>query len=170
MQSHLTGLPRAPQLIGLPASTKPGAASSASTAPSLLSGTGVGVFTSTSAAFDGVVSKSYTACATRSSTSPYGNYIGLNHGSPFYLRRVLAWAPNDEAFIGTRVIGNLRVDGSADGSTLVPLLTTTYPAEIAGQVYIEFTSTTAYQYHYLNFGGDGSSNIRVAQIQFYGVA
>ena len=105
------------------------------------------------------------------SISSFGNSIGTNWGSSNAqsVNRFILNAPNDCPFIGSGIT-SYALEGSDTGI----LWTTIYSGTTAGtngeEIDVTLTSTyptTSYQYHQINFVGDGATTAGVAQCQFY---
>lgn len=126
---QLSGFPRAPQLVGVPGTSKQGQSGATESGASLLltnpTVTGIGNFTNgggLAAAFNGVAN-GYATCARRSlSLSSGDNTIGVDFGTTRVVTSFEIQAPTDDGFRGDGGSGGLVLwasDTALTGGTAV---------------------------------------------------
>ena len=144
-----------------------------------LAGTNIGTMTNnagTYAAFDSNSNKPFFLSAAKSvSTSSFGNWVGKNwnvdpsgvatQGNLSYtLIGFTLYAPNNSAFlVGSTVAVPYRIQGSSDGSTWTTLYSSQTDGTIGQNISISGISGDRYGYHRVDFVGNGSFPVAVAQ-------
>jgi hypothetical protein len=123
------------------------------------------------AAFDGNASQAVgSTCAKSTSSSGYDNTVGIDFGATvdYAVDRFKLWAPTDAPALtgGT----NFKLQGSADNSTWVDLYTSGTLLGSNGasaDITSGITTTTPYRYYRVNASGNGSSGLRLAEVEFW---
>lgn len=153
--------------------------------PGLSAGTNIGTLISgggTYAAFDSNINKPFRVCAFLGvSESSYGNWVGKNWASDpsgvstpsdltastlsYTVTSFTVTAPADTAFLGSSYTTTYRFQGSSDGSTWTTLYTSATDGSIGQEITVDSLSGTAYQYHRIDFVGDGVRPVAVAQLE-----
>lgn len=138
-------------------------------------GDAIGSFSNLNSAFDGNTNKNSRFCAfVPNSVVGYSNTLGKNWGAPtqpvaaaassqtYNVSSFTITAPYDGKFSDGGAVG-YKFQGSTDGSTWTDL----YTGTTAGTVGEAITATPTggnYQYHRVNFNGDGTSALYLAQL------
>lgn len=135
-------------------------------------------WSSLSAAFDGTTSKGFASCATITpSNAGLANCIGQDWGSgnSNVVSKVVVYAPNDHTMNGTGVANNTQtffVEGSNDNTNWHRIVVwrgdDTGSSGTVFTIPINIVEQQAYRYHRISIDGvNGSSAIRLAQLQFF---
>ena len=152
--------------------------------PRLSAGTNIGTLISgggTYAAFDSNTNKPFQFCAFLGvSGSSYGNWVGKNWASDpsgvstpseltestlsYTVSGFTVTAPNDTAFLGSSYATSYVFQGSSDGSTWTTLYTSATDGSVGQEIEVDSLSGSAYQYHRIDFLGDGVRPVSVAQL------
>jgi len=125
------------------------------------------------AAFDGVLETPWAACCRiATSISGYGNTAGCDWGASVTrtITRVRIFGcPEYEVLALSGAGTSFNLEGSANNSAWTTLGSGSIPfgKSFAVDVLTGFTQT-AYRYHRVNFAGNGSNSLGVAEIEFYG--
>ena len=128
------------------------------------------------AAFDGVTSQPYTACcAADLSVVGYNNTCGKDWGASvvYTIDQFTLYAPSDNAGMGGAGGTTIKLQGSNDNTNWTDLYTTATELATAGSsvtVSSGITTSTAYRYHRFNMNGDGTHDVFLAEVLFYGTA
>jgi len=151
-----------------------------------LAGTNIGTLTwggGTYSAFDGNTNKPFQFCAYIGvSGSSYGNWVGKNWAADpsgvstpsdltestlsYTANGFTVTAPNDTTFlVGSTAAVTYRFQGSSDASTWTTLYTSATSGAVGQEITVDSLSGTNYQYHRIDFVGDGSRAIAVAQLE-----
>lgn len=176
--------PRAEQYVS---ESNPNASIGQSASP-LLTGTNIGTLIGgggTWSAFDGNTTKPFRQSAYLGvSVSGYSNWVGKNwsavpSGGPLTLTGMstsvqvytvsefIMTAPDDSAFLGSSYAVAYKFQGSSDGSNWTDLATGTTAGTTGESVTVTSVTGSDYQYHRLNFNGDGTHAVAIAQLQIY---
>ena len=137
-------------------------------------GTGANTWTNVSAAFDGVLSKSGTAGALVISNVGMNNFIGQDFGIPVTISRVVVTPPNNDYVRGDAPPAlQTEVDYSDDGVNFFSAASATYIPTVIGAFgpsynYIYDFAATSHRYWRWGASGNGASEIKVPQLQFFG--
>lgn len=148
--------------------------------PIIGNGDAFGTLSNLNAAFDSAVNKAAQFCAfLNTSILGEGNTVGKNWGTvaqpieadtetmQVNVTEFSVYAPSDLPFLASGASTPYKFQGSNDGSTWTDL----YTGTTAGTVGESITATPTggnYQYHRINFEGDGVNGIYVAQLQLSG--
>ena len=140
-------------------------------------GTAIGNMTALgglAAAFDGVPSQaSASGAGIGTSVNGFGNTIGKNWGAGVVhlVTKAVIYGPNDANINGGGGGCNFKMQGSTDNSTWTDLTgVLAFPTGSSQSVTLlksAITVTAAYQYHRMNFSGNGTNGLFVAEVQFY---
>jgi len=151
-----------------------------------LTGTNIGTLTQgggTYAAFDSNVNKPFRMCAYIGvSGSSYGNWVGKNWAADpsgvttpseltastlsYTASGFTVTAPNDTAFlVGSTASVTYRFQGSSDASTWTTLYTSATDGTHGQAITVDSLSGSNYQYHRIDFVGNGIKAIAVAQLE-----
>lgn len=131
-------------------------------------GTSIGTMTNFAgldAAFNMGTNKPYTNSAGRLiSNSSYANTVGRNWGPNVTqtLSTVSLYAPNDSPFLGTAT--PYKIQGSNDGVSFTDILSGTTAGTVGEVIQHSIPNGTPYQYHQINFNGDGVTKVVIAQL------
>lgn len=134
-------------------------------------GTGAQVWVRTTAAFDGITSKTGASSARCTpSNNGQANYIGQDWGAVKTVSRVTLWGPNDDYMRGDAT-HNLPVtlDGW-DGIQWVNLYTGYLDASWTPYglpLTITALPNVCYSKHRIGFGGNGINAVNLSQVKFY---
>ena len=152
----------------------------------VLTGTNIGTLISgggTYAAFDSNTNKPFQVCAYLGiSNSSYGNWVGKNWATDpsgvivpsqltastlsYTVSGFTVTAPNDATFlVGSTTAMTYRFQGSSDGSTWTTLYTSATDGSIGQEISVTSLTGTNYQYHRIDFVGDGINPVAVAQLE-----
>jgi hypothetical protein len=150
-----------------------------------LAGTNIGTLihgAGTYAAFDSNTNKPFRFSAYLGiSYSGYGNWVGKNwavdpsgvstpsaltRSTPIYQASGFTLiAPNDTAFLGSSYATPYRFQGSSDGYTWTTLYSSTTDGTVGQEITVTSLSGTNYQFHRVDFYGDGSNPVSIAQFE-----
>lgn len=151
-----------------------------------LAGTNIGTLTwggGTYSAFDSNTNKPFQFCAYIGvSGSGYGNWVGKNWAADpsvvstpsdltestlsYTANGFTVTAPNDTTFlVGSTAAVTYRFQGSSDAITWTTLYTSATSGAVGQEITVDSISGTNYQYHRIDFVGDGSRAIAVAQLE-----
>lgn len=125
------------------------------------------------AARDGITDQAVAAAAARSiSHVGYDNVLQFDWGvgNTKTIGRIRIFAPNDTEILENSTGTTFKLEGSADGSIWTPLYTAPVAVGALGEV-IDIDSgiivSTAYRHHRVNFSGDGTNRLAVAELELY---
>jgi hypothetical protein len=150
-----------------------------------LAGTNIGTLVQgggTYAAFDSNTNKSFRFSATLGvSGSSYGNWVGKNWAADpsgistpseltastlsYTAAGFTVIAPNDSAFLGSSYATTYRFQGSSNASTWTTLYTSATSGAQGQTITVNSLSGTNYQYHRIDFVGDATHAVAVAQLE-----
>ena len=150
-----------------------------------LTGTNIGTLSQgggTWAAFDGNPYKPFRVSAyIGTSGSSYGNWVGKNwaadpagYSTPDGLTEsTLSYsvsgftvnAPNNSAFLGSSYTTTYRFQGSSDASTWTTLYSSVTDGTQAQEITVTGLGGQSYQYHRIDFVGDATRAVSVAQLE-----
>lgn len=130
------------------------------------------------AAFDSNVNKPLAHSAYSLALAGYVNTIGKNWNgtttqpSPlgtqtpqtYFIASFTMTAPNNAPFLTAGAVA-YRLEGSNDNSTWTALYSGTTAGTTAEEITATVSTGGAYAYHRMNFSGDGTSTVAVAQLQ-----
>ena len=153
--------------------------------PMLPFGTNIGTLVhggGTYCAFDSNTNKPFRFSAYLGvSISSYGNWVGKNwaidpsgvtapSGAPFSapvytMSGFTLIAPNNSAFLGSSYATPYKVEGSSNGATWTTLYSSVTSGAAGQTITVDSVSGTNYQFHRVNFVGDGVNPVSIAQFQ-----
>lgn len=153
--------------------------------PSLPYGTNIGTLVhggGTYCAFDSNTNKPFRFSAYLGvSVSSYGNWVGKNwasdpsgvtipsgmpYSAPVYtMSGFTLIAPNNSAFLGSSYATPYRVQGSSNGTDWTTLYSSQTDGSVGQTITVDSVSGSFYQFHRVDFVGDGVNPVSVAQFE-----